>query len=109
MKLYFSALELLVLGQNPAILDRVMKLKSRSPEQDDPLRPRLTEMRNELVKLAALIDRLFFETEWAEFFPSHTGRPATAARLVPARAKALVFPDGVIRPTHNFTGMHAGA
>jgi len=36
-----------------------MKPKSRGPEQDDLLRPRLTEMidmHHELVKLAALID-----------------------------------------------------
>ncbi len=62
-----------------------MKPKSRSPEQDDQLRPRLTDMidrRHELVKLAALIDWEFFETGWAGFFPSHTGRPATSPRLV---------------------------
>ena len=55
------------------------------PEQDDLLRPRLTDMidmRHELVKLSALIDWEFFETEWAGFFPSHTGRPATSPRLV---------------------------
>jgi len=73
------------LAQNPAISDRVMKPKSRGPEQGDLLRPRLTDMidmRHELVKLAALIDWEFFETEWAGFFPSHTGRPATSPRLV---------------------------
>jgi len=62
-----------------------MKPKSRAPEQDDLLRPRLTDMidmRHELVKLAALIDWEFFEREWAGFFPSHTGRPATSPRLV---------------------------
>ena len=62
-----------------------MKPKSRAPEQDDLLRPRLTDMidmRHELVKLAALIDWEFFEAEWAGFFPSHTGRPATSPRLV---------------------------
>jgi transposase, IS5 family len=62
-----------------------MKPKSRAPEQDDLLRPRLTDMidlRHELVKLAALIDWEFFEEEWAGFFPSHTGRPATSPRLV---------------------------
>jgi len=49
-----------------------MKPKSRGPEQDDLLRPRLTDMidmRHELVKVAALIDWEFFETEWAGFFP----------------------------------------
>jgi IS5 family transposase len=62
-----------------------MKPKSRAPEQDDLLRPRLTDMidmRHELVKLAALIDWEFFEDEWAGFFTSHTGRPATSPRLV---------------------------
>jgi len=62
-----------------------MKPRTREPEQDDLLRPRLIDlidMRHELVKLAALIDWEFFETEWAGFFPSATGRPATAPRLV---------------------------
>ena len=62
-----------------------MKARPRGPEQDDLLRPRLTDMidmRHELVKLAALIDWEFFEAEWAEFFPSDKGRPATPSRLV---------------------------
>jgi len=62
-----------------------MKPHSRAPEQDDLLRPRLIDMidaRHELVKLAALIDWDFFEREWASFFPSHQGRPATSPRLV---------------------------
>ncbi|WP_240769141.1 transposase, partial [Paracoccus liaowanqingii] len=62
-----------------------MKPRPRAEEQDDLLRPRLTEMidlRHELAKLAALIDWEFFETEWAGFFPSPTGRPATSPRLV---------------------------
>lgn len=62
-----------------------MKPKSRAPEQDDLLRPRLIDlidMRHELVRLEALIDWNFFEAEWAGFFPSHTGRPATSPRLV---------------------------
>ncbi|ARE42400.1 Mobile element protein (plasmid) [Rhodovulum sp. P5] len=62
-----------------------MKPKSRAPEQDDLLRPRLTamiDMRHELVRLEALIDWAFFEREWAGFFPSHTGRPATSPRIV---------------------------
>ena len=73
------------MAQNPAISDRVMKPKSLGPEQDDLLRPRLTDMidmRHELVKLSALIDWEFFERAWAGFFPSHTGRPATSLRLV---------------------------
>lgn len=62
-------------------------MKHRSPpeEQDDLLRPRLVDMidmRHELVKLAELIDWEFFEREWAGFFPSATGRPATPPRLV---------------------------
>ncbi|TGN56398.1 IS5 family transposase, partial [Paracoccus liaowanqingii] len=62
-----------------------MKPRPRAEEQDDLLRPRLTDMidlRHELAKLAALIDWEFFETEWAGFFPSTTGRPATSPRLV---------------------------
>jgi transposase, IS5 family len=62
-----------------------MKARPRRPEQDDLLRPRLTDlidMRHELVKLAALIDWEFFEREWAGFFPSDKGRPATPSRLV---------------------------
>ncbi len=62
-----------------------MKPHSRAPEQDDLLRPRLVDMidpRHELVKLTALIDWEFFEREWAGFFPSTTGRPATSPRLV---------------------------
>jgi transposase, IS5 family len=39
-------------------------------------------MRHELVTLAALIDWEIFEREWAGFFPSSTGRPATSPRLV---------------------------
>jgi transposase, IS5 family len=39
-------------------------------------------MRHELVKLAALIDWNFFEREWAGFFSSETGRPATPPRQV---------------------------
>ena len=42
----------------------------------------MIDMRHELVKLEALIDWAFFEEEWAGFFPSHTGRPATSPRLV---------------------------
>ena len=62
-----------------------MKPHPRQEEQDDLLRPRLTDMidmRHELAKLAALIDWDFFEREWAGFFPSHRGRPATSPRLV---------------------------
>lgn len=62
-----------------------MKHRDRAPEQDDLLRSRLTgiiDMRHELVKLAALIDWEWFETEWARFFPAKDGRPATHPRLV---------------------------
>ena len=62
-----------------------MKPHPRQKEQDDLLCPRLTDMidmRHELAKLAALIDWDFFEREWAGFFPSHRGRPATSPRLV---------------------------
>ncbi len=62
-----------------------MKHRPRPKEQDDLLRPRLVDiidMRHELVKLAELIDWEFFETEWAGFFHSSKGRPATSPRLV---------------------------
>ena len=62
-----------------------MKHRDRAPQQDDLLRPRLVDMidmRHELVKLAALIDWEWFEREWAGFFPSKEGRPATHPRLV---------------------------
>lgn len=62
-----------------------MKHRTRPPEQDDLLRPRLVDLidlRHELVKLTSLIDWEVFEREWAGFFPSTTGRPATPARLV---------------------------
>jgi len=62
-----------------------MKPRKPPPEQDDLLRARLVEMidmRHELVKLETLIDWEVFEREWAGFFPSHTGRPATLPHLV---------------------------
>ena len=62
-----------------------MKHRSKAPEQDDLLRPRLVDMidqRHELVKLAGLIDWDVFEREWAGFCPSQTGRPATPPRLI---------------------------
>ncbi len=62
-----------------------MKHRTRAPEQDDLLRPRLVDMidlRHELVKLTSLIDWEVFEREWAGFFPSATGRPAIPPRLV---------------------------
>ncbi|MEA5163470.1 IS5 family transposase [Cereibacter johrii] len=62
-----------------------MKHRPRPPEQNDLFRPRLVDMidmRHELVTLSGLIDWEFFEREWAGFFPSTTGRPATSPRLV---------------------------
>ena len=62
-----------------------MKPGKPAPDQDDLLRARLVEMidmRHELVKLEALLDRDIFEREWLGFFPSHTVRPATLPRLV---------------------------
>lgn len=70
--------------EKPADLEATMKHRPRPEEQDDLLRPRLVDMidmRHELVKLAELIDWQFFETDWAGFFPSTTGRPATSPRL----------------------------
>ena len=62
-----------------------MKHRPRPPEQDDLLRPRLVDMidpGHELGKLAVLLDWGVFEREWAGFFPSQKGRPATEPRLV---------------------------
>jgi IS5 family transposase len=42
----------------------------------------MIDPRHELVKLAVLIDWEVFEREWAGFFPSGKGRPATPPRLV---------------------------
>jgi len=67
-------------GRNPAISSHDMKSKTPPADQDDLLRARLIEMidiRHELMKLETLIDWDIFEREWAGFFPSHTGRPAT--------------------------------
>jgi transposase, IS5 family len=61
-----------------------MKHRLRAEEQNDLRRPRLVDMINpphKLVKLAALIDWEVFDREWAGFFPSGKGRPATP-RLV---------------------------
>lgn len=49
-----------------------MRQRTRPPEQDDLLRPRLID----------IIDWEVFEREWAGFFLSTTGRPATPPRLV---------------------------
>ncbi|MGV8713151.1 MAG: IS5 family transposase [Nitrosomonas sp.] len=42
----------------------------------------LINHKHPLVKLAEWIDWSMFETRWAEFFPSRTGRPATSPRLI---------------------------
>ena len=50
-----------------------MKPHPRAGEQDNLLRPRLTDivvLRHELAKLAELIDWELFEQEWAGFTPS---------------------------------------
>lgn len=59
-----------------------MKHRNRPPEQDDLLRPRLVDLIGMRHELAALIDREFFEREWAGYFPSGTERRATPPRLV---------------------------
>jgi len=73
------------LARNPAGSVCRRKHRPRPPEQGDLLRPRLVDLIDlchELVRLASLIDWEFFEREWAGFFPSTTGRPATSPRLV---------------------------
>jgi len=75
----------MICGETLQFLVPPMKHRPRPVEQDDLLRPRLVDMidaRHELVKLAALIDWEVFEREWAGFFPSGKGRPATEPRLV---------------------------
>jgi IS5 family transposase len=42
----------------------------------------LINLKHPLVKLVELIDGSIFETRWAGFFPSHTGRPASSPRLI---------------------------
>jgi IS5 family transposase len=59
--------------------------KRQSPASSELFQQLLTELINlqhPLVKLAELIDWQVFETQWAGFFPSKTGRPATPPRLI---------------------------
>lgn len=59
--------------------------KRQSPASGELFQQVLTSLINlehPLVKLAALIDWEVFQTHWAEFFPSKTGRPATPPRLI---------------------------
>lgn len=60
------------------------KTQPKVPNQD-LFRPLLVDIINpahELARLEGLIDWAFFEREWAEYFPSTTGRPATSPRLI---------------------------
>lgn len=62
-----------------------MAPKHPLPASGELFQQRLTELINlehPLVKLAALIDWEVFQTQWAGFFPSKTGRPATPPRLI---------------------------
>ena len=66
-----------------------MKHKKRVDPNRDLYRPLLIDIINpnhELVRLEKLLDWDFFEREWNGFFPSTTGRPATAPRLVADRS-----------------------
>ena len=59
--------------------------KGKNPATGDLFQQPLAELINlkhPLVKLAELIDWSVFETRWAEFFPSRTGRPASSPRLI---------------------------
>ena len=59
--------------------------KPSTPSSNDLFRQRLDELVNPshpLAQLAQHIDWSGFECEWAGFFSSHRGRPATAPRLV---------------------------
>lgn len=59
--------------------------KPDTPKSNDLFRQRLDELvkpSHPLAQLARHIEWSGFEREWAGFFPSHRGRPATAPRLV---------------------------
>jgi IS5 family transposase len=59
--------------------------KPNTPKSNDLFRQRLDELVNlkhPLAQLAQHIDWSVFERQWAGFFPSSRGRPATAPRLV---------------------------
>lgn len=59
--------------------------KRQSPSSGELFQQVLTSLINlqhPLVKLGELIDWQVFETQWAGFFPSKTGRPATPPRLI---------------------------
>lgn len=62
-----------------------MAPKGKHPTTGDLLQQPLGELINlkhPLVKLSELIDWPVFETHWAAFFPSRTGRPANSPRLI---------------------------
>jgi IS5 family transposase len=62
-----------------------MKPKAKVSQSAKLFEHRLDEiinMNHSLVKLAQVIDWSVFEREWAGYFPSKRGRPATAARMV---------------------------
>lgn len=62
-----------------------MAPKGKHPSTGDLLQQPLAELINlkhPLVKLSELIDWSVFETHWAAFFPSRTGRPANSPRLI---------------------------
>lgn len=59
--------------------------KGKHPSTGDLFQQPLAELINlkhPLVKLAELIDWSVFETRWAAFFSSRTGRPASSPRLI---------------------------
>lgn len=59
--------------------------KPSTPKSNDLFRQRLDELVNPghpLAQLSQHIDWSVFERQWADFFPSSRGRPATAPRLV---------------------------
>ncbi len=62
-----------------------MRPKGKHPATGDLFQQPLTDLINlkhPLVKLGELIDWSVFETRWAAFFPSRTGRPASSPRLI---------------------------
>ena len=62
-----------------------MKPKARHPSTRDLYQQPLEEqinLKHPLVRLGNLINWSLFEEKCSEFFPSHTGRPATSPRLI---------------------------
>jgi len=70
-----------IIGTQFLVNSDAMKHKKRIEPNRDLYRPLLIDiidLNHELVRLEKLLDLEFFDREWNGFFPSTTGRPATA-------------------------------